>query len=449
MIAYMIYFQVEESSKLLESPYNNRLTAQQANTERGAILARDGTVLAKTVSNDDGTESRVYDYGSLFAQTVGYTDYGNAGLEATQNYILQNSSQTIMDQISGDLTERKRQGDDLVTSLDVNMQSAAKNALDGRKGAVVVLDANTAKVRASVSLPDFDPNTVYEDWESLNTEDSGSPFLNRGLQGLYEPGSTFKIVTALAYLNEYGTDANFSFDCSGEYTQGTYTIHCIGNTAHGSQTLSEAFANSCNCAFSYMATELLDSTALAQAASQLCFGKELSLGLPSSTSSYSLEKTTKDGLTMQTAIGQGDTLVTPIYMAMIAQSIYNNGEMLMPSFVEQVQSSDGRVVKSVDADSLGTVMSQDAANYLKGYMQQVVESGTASSAFANVSIPVLGKTGTAEYQNSDGHVHSWFVGFTNTGSEDVVIVVLIEEATEGDTSAAQVAANMINAYFTG
>ncbi len=447
MIAYIVYFQTTQSEALLESTYNNRQTAQQANVTRGSILANNGAVLAETVTDENGDEVRVYNYGSLFAQTVGYTDYGSAGLEATQNQVLLNVSGSLLDQINSSLLDQELVGDDLVTSLDVEMQSAAHTALNGQMGAVVVLSADTSKVLASVSLPDFDPNTVYEDWETLNLEDSNSPFLNRGLQGLYEPGSTFKIVTTLAYLNEYGNDAGFSFNCTGEYTQGTYTIHCIGNTAHGEQDLSEAFANSCNCAFSYMATELLGSTSLAETAEVLNFNESFSIGLPSSTSSYALETTSADGLTMQTAIGQGDTLVTPIFMAMIAQSIYNDGEMLLPSFIKQVQNESTGFVEEEEVESLGTVISQNACTYLKDYMRGVIESGTAASAFSGFSIEVYGKTGTAEYDNDGGYVHSWFVGFTDTGEDDIVIAVIIEEATEGETTAAQVAADILRTYY--
>ncbi len=447
MIAYMIYFQVSKSETLLQSTYNNRQTAQQQNIIRGSILAKDGRILAQTTTDDEGNETRVYNYGSLFAQVVGYTDYGNAGLEATQNYILLDSSENIIDQLNSDLLSQKKNGDNIVTSLDVDLQSAAYNALDGQMGAVIVLDANTSKVLACVSLPDFDPNTVYEDWEELNLDDSGSPFLNRALQGLYEPGSTFKIITALAYLNEYGDDADFSFNCTGEYTQGTYTIHCSNNKAHGEQSLTDAFANSCNCAFSYIATELLSSTALADAAAAVNIDAEYSVGLPISTCSYSLESTLADGLTMQTAIGQGDTLVTPMYMAMLANAVYNGGEMYVPSFINQVQSASGTVVSTTDAKSLGTVMSEEAASYIKSYMQSVVEYGTASSAFGDNPYSVCGKTGTAEYENSEGYVHSWFVGFTNTGNNDIVFAVIIEEASE--TSAAQVASAMLSAYYGG
>ncbi len=447
MITYIVYFETTQSEEMLESVYNTRLTAQQASVTRGSILANGGEVLAETVTDENGDETRVYNYGNLFAQTVGYTDYGSAGLEAAQNQVLLTSSGSLIDQLSSNLLEQKLPGDDLVTSFDVDMQSAAYNALNGQMGAVIVLDADSSKVLASVSLPDFDPNTVYEDWEALNSEDSGSPFLNRGLQGLYEPGSTFKIVTTLAYLNEYGNDADFSFVCTGEYTQGTYTIHCINNTVHGEQSLAEAFANSCNCAFSYLATELLSNTTLAETAESLNFNESFSLGLPSSKSSYALELTSADGLTMQTAIGQGDTLVTPIFMAMIVQAIYNDGEMLLPSFIEQVQNSSSGYVSVEDVESLGTVMSQSACTYLKEYMLGVTEYGTASSAFSGISFDVYGKTGTAEYENDEGYVHSWFVGFTDTGIDDIVIAVIIEEAVQGETTAAQVAASILSTYY--
>ena len=446
MIAYMIYFQTQKSEELLASPYNKRQDKNAEQIVRGSILAQDGTILAYTGTDEEGNETRYYPYNNLFAQVVGYSDYGNSGLEATQNSVLLSSHESILDQVAKDLNNVKKQGDDLVTSLDVRLQSAAYNALGGRKGAVIVLDADTGKVLADVSMPDFNPNTVYEDWETLNMEDSGSPFLNRALQGLYEPGSTFKIVTTLAYLNEYGTDAGFSFNCTGEYTQGGYTIHCNNGAVHGEQTLADAFANSCNCAFSYIATELLPSDALAEAAGQLHFNENFSVDLPSSESRYDLEKTMADGLTMQTAIGQGDTLVTPMHMAMIAQAVYNNGKMLEPSFIRQIQSSDGTVVKTVPPKDLGQVMTAEEAQMIKNDMFGVVANGTGA-ALAGIPGNMAGKTGTAQYDNPDGFVHSWFVGFTNTGENDLVIAVIVEEAAEGDAAAVQATASLLMEYY--
>ncbi len=448
MIIYMVYFKLNESEELLNSPYNTRAQENAEQVVRGSILANDGTILAYTETDEEGNENRVYPYDNLFAQVVGYSDYGNAGLEATQNSTLLSSHENIINRVEKDLNSEKKNGDDIVTTLSVNLQNIASDALGDRKGAVVVLDADTSKVLACVSKPDFNPNTVSEDWEALNLDDSGSPFLNRGIQGLYEPGSTFKIVTALAYLIQYGSDADFHFNCSGEYTQGGYTIHCINSTVHGEETLTDAFANSCNCAFSYIATELLDSDALAKAAKMLQFNTDFSFGLPSNSSSFSLESANADGLTMQTAIGQGDTLVTPIHMAMIAQSVYNNGEMLLPSFITQVQSADQQIIETESVESCGQVMTSEQASTLKSYMSAVVQYGTASY-LSDLPYNIAGKTGTAEYNNTEGYSHSWFTGFTNTGNDDIVVTVIIEEASEGDDSAASVAGDVISQYYGG
>ena len=283
----------------------------------------------------------VYPYDSLFAQTVGYSDYGTSGLESTENYALLSSHEYLTEQLQNDIKGIKQNGDNVVTSLNVELQQAARDALGDNRGAVFVMDVATGRVLADVSRPDFNPNTVSEDWEALNSEGSGSPFLNRALQGLYPPGSTFKIITSLAYLRQYGTLDNFSFNCTGEYTQGGFTIHCSGNSAHGQQNFEEAFANSCNCAFAHMATELLDSGALMETAESLHFNDSLSLELPSYASSFTLEHAVADGLTMQTAIGQGDTLATPAMMAMTAGAVANGGEMMKPTFVERLESCDG------------------------------------------------------------------------------------------------------------
>ncbi len=448
MIVYMIYFQSYKSEALLNSPYNTRQNANADRVIRGKILARDGTILAYTDTDEEENDSRVYPYNNLFAQVVGYSDYGSSGLEATQTYVLMESHTEFSDRIVKDLNNEKQYGDDLVTSLDVNLQQAAYDALGNRKGAVIILDAATSKVLACVSQPDFNPNTVYEDWEALNEESAGSPFLNRALQGLYEPGSTFKIVTALAYLNQYGTDESFAFECDSEYTQAESTIHCAGFHAHGAENLTAAFANSCNCAFAYLATQLLAPDVLYQTAEALRFNTEFSCGLPMTESIFTLEETGANGITMLTAIGQGNTLVTPVQMAMISQAVYNNGIMLEPSFIMQSQSNDGNIVEEKSVNSMGQVMTSYESEVIKSYMRNVVETGTASS-LSSLPYAICGKTGTAEYENMSGYVHSWFTGFTNTGNNDIVVAVIVEEAYDGESPAVSMAGDIFAGYFGG
>jgi peptidoglycan glycosyltransferase len=447
LISYTVYFQVVLREDYLSSPYNKRQDANEEEIVRGSILAADGTPLARTVVDEEGGETREYPYGRLFAQVVGYSDYGTSGLESTENYALLSTHADLTEQLKNDLKGRKNKGDNVVTSLDVDLQQAASDALGDNRGAVFVMDVSTGRVLADVSKPDFDPNTVSEDWEELNTEGSGSPFLNRALQGLYPPGSTFKIVTSLAYLRQYGTLDNYSFDCTGEYTQGGFTIHCSGNTAHGHQTFAQAFANSCNCAFSQMATELLDSRALMETADSLNFNKKLSLDLPSMASSFTLENAVADGLTMQTAIGQGDTLATPALMAMIAGAVANDGEMMKPTFVERLENYTGTWSEQEAPQSLGSVMSANEAAQLRELMKGVVRGGTGSG-LADLPYDIAGKTGTAEYGNTEeSNAHSWFVGFSNTGNADIAVAVIVEGGGYGSTAAVPVARAVFESYF--
>ena len=449
MVAYMVYFQVYKSEDLLNSPYNKRQQKYQEEIVRGSILASDGTVLARTDTDEEGNETRVYPYESLFAQVVGYSGYGSSGLEATQSTSLMTSHADIAERVQKDLTEEKNIGDNLVTTLNVNLQQAASDALGENQGAIVVLETSTGRILADVSKPDFNPNTISEDWDSLNSDDSGSPFLNRALQGQYAPGSTFKIVTALAYLRQYGSFDNYSFECTGEYTQGGYTIHCSGNTAHGTESLADAFANSCNCAFSDIATQYLGSDALMEAAEDFYFNKSFSLELSAAASSFSLDTGRADGLTMQTAIGQGDTLVSPLHMALITEAVANGGNMMQPHFVDQVESYTGTIVSQTDSKLLTQVMSAQEAAQITDLMKGVVQRGTGT-ALADLPYDIAGKTGTAEYGNTeDGTAHSWFVGFSNTGNSDITVAVIVEGGGEGGGAAAQAARAVFASYFGG
>lgn len=145
--------------------------------------------------------------------------------------------------------DQKNIGDNVVTTLDVDLQSAAYNALGDNKGAVVIMEPSTGKVLAMVSKPSFDPNSVAANWDALNS-DENSVLLNRATQGLYAPGSTFKIVTTLEYMREHPDDYNsYSYNCTGSITYGDTTIPCANHAVHGAEDLASSFANSCNSSF--------------------------------------------------------------------------------------------------------------------------------------------------------------------------------------------------------
>ena len=446
LIAYMLYFQIVKSDELLNSPLNKRQDEVEAQVIRGSILASDGTALAYTTLDEYGEPVRHYPYGALFAQTVGYDVYGGSGLESSHNNDLIHSHLNIVSQVQNELSDEKKQGDNLITTLNTNLQQTAWDALGGYYGTVVVMDADTGNILADVSSPAFDPNTVYYDWEWLTQDESGI-FLNRAMQGLYPPGSTFKIVTALAYYRQYGSFDGFYYECGGSYEHAGFTIHCANGHVHGPETLSDAMANSCNCAFACMAVEKLDKNILRKTAEEFGFNKDFQLDLPYMESIFDMDRNTADQLVMQTAIGQGDTLATPMLMCMIAQSVANKGKMMLPSFVERVESADGRTVSKNTNMSAGQVMSEDEAQILKGLLRGVVERGTAAD-LSDLPYQISGKTGTAEYGDvSEGRAHSWFIGFSDTGQNDIVVSVLVEDGGTTGMYGTQVARRIFQTYF--
>lgn len=451
LICYMVYFQTAMSAELLNSPYNKRTEALAEKIVRGSILASDGeTVLAQTMLDSEGNETRNYPFGSLYAHTVGYLDYGSSGLEQSQNSRLLTSHADLQQQVTSELFEEKKPGDNVVTTLDASLQEAARDALGSYHGAVFVMDKTTGDVLVDYSNPSYDPNTIVDDWEWLTSEENESSgvFMNRATQGLYPPGSTFKVVTALAYLRSVGSFENFHYTCTGEYEQKGFTIHCAGGAAHGEESFSDAMANSCNCAFAYMATELIKRGDLIQTAEGLKFNQSLSLDIPSTKSRFTLEKSSPDQLTMQTGIGQGNTLATPMEMCMILDAVANGGRMMQPNFIKRVENAQGAVVRTVSGKSAGSVMSASEAAAIDGTLHEVVSRGTATG-LSDLSCDVAGKTGTAQYGDvSQGRAHSWFAGYSNTGSDDIVVSVLVEDGgTDNQFPAWQAARRVFAAYF--
>ena len=209
LMGYLVYFTTVKAKTFVNSPYNQRQDSFAQSVVRGDITDRNGNVLATTEVDEDGTETRTYPYGSLFSHVIGYNDsqFGKTGLESAQNFDLLTSNAFFMEKIQNEFKGEKDQGDTVVTTLDAELQQAAYDALGENKGAVIVMEADTGKILTLVSKPDFDPNTLAENWEILNTDEENSPLLNRATNGSYAPGSVFKIVTALAYMRQ-DTDYN-------------------------------------------------------------------------------------------------------------------------------------------------------------------------------------------------------------------------------------------------
>ena len=310
MAGYLIYFNVVLRDDINNNQYNTKQSAYQEQIIRGNIYSADGNVLAQTDIAEDGTESRSYPYSNLFAHIVGYATNGKSGIESVHNYDLLSSpdfreNESILDQIREEKLDTKVQGDSLVLTLNTQLQQVCYDALGDNKGAIVVLEPSTGKVLAMVSKPDFDTNTIEQDWDALINDDSNSSLFNRALQGQYPPGSTFKILTTLEYIREHPDDyQNFNYTCNGSISKEDVRITCYEGEVHGYENLEQAFVHSCNGAFAQIGMEV-NNDSYRKLCESFLFNKDLPIDLPSSQSLFRLSSNASYGEEMMTAIGQG------------------------------------------------------------------------------------------------------------------------------------------------
>lgn len=443
VIGYYSYFLVAQGKTFVNNTYNKRQDLLAEYIERGKILSSDGAILAQTIQNEGGEEVRVYPYGSVFSHAVGRVLHGRTGIEQSESFSMLTSSVSGFDKLTNTLNGVKNAGDNVVSTLNAKIQQVAYDALGDHKGAVVVLEPSTGKILAMVSKPDYNPNTVTEKWESLNN-DKSSPLLNRATQGLYPPGSTFKIITTLEYMRENPNYEEYEYNCKSEDRINHVTIHCANGSSHGKQDLKESFANSCNTSFATLGSSLhMDS--FHQLCETLLFNKPLPTTFKTTPSSFVLNGKSDPNDYPQTVIGLGKTQISPLHNAMIAATVANGGLMMKPYLVDRVETFDGRLVKRYAPDSYGQVISEKEAKVLSEYMKEVVEEGTGTK-LSGMKVSVAGKTGTADYETGKPS-HAWFVGFAPVENPQIAISVIVESSGTGSKYAVPVAKKIIEAYF--
>jgi peptidoglycan glycosyltransferase len=368
------------------------------------------------------------------------------GVELNTNMYLVSSNISLNNKLNDDLNDQKHMGNTVVTTFDSTLQKAAYNALGAYDGAVIVTEPTTGKILAMVSKPDFDPNEIDDIWEGLINDDSSSVLLNRATQGLYPPGSTFKILTALEYIRENpDTYSKYSFDCNGHFTSGDNRINCYHGTSHGTLDFKMSFAKSCNSSFANIGLKLNREKFL-KTLSELYFNKELPVDFTAKKSYVSQGIVDDDSDMIQTAIGQGTTAVTPLQLAMVTAMVANDGEMMTPYTIDHIESADGNIIKQYNPQSLGQLITTDEAQILKELMEEVVESGTGTRLLGQ-SYKAAGKTGSAEY-NSLSDSHAWFTGFTYDTDRPLQITVIMEGAGSGGEYAVPVARRILDEYYS-
>ncbi|BBF42862.1 cell division protein FtsI [peptidoglycan synthetase] [Lachnospiraceae bacterium KM106-2] len=448
LIGNFIYFIAVDSKGVINSSYNKRQDILAETVSRGMILGSDGEILAKSTYDKNGNYTRSYPYKNIFSHVVGRYLRTKTGLEASQGFTMLTSSINPIIKGINEIKGVKSPGDNIVTTLDVNLQKLAYNALGSKKGAVVVMEPKTGKILAMVSKPDYDPNRVNENWDKLiSADDDSSALLNRATQGLYPPGSTYKILTALQYIRSNpDTYSSYRYTCNGTHTFGNTVINCHNKKHHGTVDIKKAFAESCNGAFVDMGSKL-DLNDFKKLNNSMLFNQAFKLDIAVNKSSYSVNSSTDQGVIYQTMMGQGQTLITPMHNAMIVSAIANDGVVKKPYLVDRVENNDGKVISKTESDDYATLMSKDEAYLMRELMDSVVSEGTATSLRSS-AYAAGGKTGSAEF-NSKGQSHGWFVGYAGKqkGKPEIVVSIVVEDSGTGSDYAVPIARKIFNSYF--
>jgi len=421
--------------------YNPISEEKSITVMRGSIYAADGTPLAYTEVGEDGEEVRKYPYHEAMSHVVGYTGRGRSGLEDTENDVLL-TPVSLTDQLISWANEEKAAGQSIVTTLDADLAEYIYEQMNGSNGAVIVTDPSTGKILAMVSTPSFDPETISEDWDRIAADES-SPLYARATMGLYPPGSTFKIITALAMYRNFAGLRSFTYDCYGELDVDGIIIACHNHTAHGTVGIEDAFAYSCNGFFGTAGIEM-GARVLKETTSYVKLGNDFGFELGKNDSVLLLDETDADSMVAQTAMGQGETLVTPFDMNMLTCAIANGGIIYSPYLVDRVVDTEMQVIDQKLPTLWGSVMTSSEAEFLEELMAGVTSYGTASLLSGN-GYDVYGKTGTAQVE--DGDSHSWFTGYVKQDGQAVLAITVLVENGANDNPAVPLTNRILNYYF--
>jgi penicillin-binding protein A len=441
LIAFTSWWSVFDAEALKEKQANKRPLLEQQQIERGRILAVDGTVLARSVAKGSGDSLRYvrrYPEGTLYGHPLGYSfvRQGDSEFEKFHNDELvgeESEFVSLLDELRGQTQE----GNDVVTNIEPAAQRAAMEGLEAAGfGAVAAIEPSSGRVLAMASTPAYDPNRVPFELKELNSNTFETPLLNRATQGLYPPGSTFKVVTASAGLDSGAIDLESTIDAPSTIDVQGQPLSNSDGASYGPITLEPALTGSVNTWFAQLG-EQVGSDTLFEYMDRFGFGSTPAVDLPDDQVYRSGVYEGRDLLgrgdpvdVARVAIGQERLLVTPLQMAEVAAAVANSGSLMKPQIWSRVVDPDGRVIERLDPSQYSRPIDEETAAALTNAMEGVVSEGTGTNA-AISGVPVAGKTGTAEtpFNESCGSStanQAWFIGFAPADDPEVAIAVTIE-----------------------
>jgi penicillin-binding protein A len=454
LVAFTSRWTIFEAASLRNNPLNARALLEQQRVNRGAILAADGTVLARSVRGSEGTYERTYPTKEQFAQAIGYSyiDLGSSGLERFRNAALNGQNGTNLQTILNQLQGRKPQGDKVITTLDPRAQRVALAALAEHQGAVVALEPRSGAVTVMASSPGFDPNAlrVTRAYEKLAADSKGRPLINRATQFGYAPGSSFKVVTATAAIDSGAFTPESSVDGRNDVPISGVPLQNDENASYGQITLKQALAHSVNTVWAQVA-ERLGRPTLARYMERFGFDRKPRLDYPADEMSTSgeylgarvLAPTSSRVDVGRMGIGQDKLEVTPLQMAEVAAAVADRGRLMVPHMTQRIVDSEGRTVQTVVPRVQSVVMKPSTAAAVTAMMEAVVNEGTGTTAQIP-GVQVAGKTGTAETQIGTAINNVWFIAFAPAANPKVAIAVTLQGVPgQGAGFAAPVAKQVI------
>ena len=459
------YWQVIEAAPLSASPDNPVVVAAARRAARGDMVDRTGTWLARNERDANGDPYRIY-RDPVMSPVIGYASrvFGSAGLERAYDAELVGIRRP--DPVSDMLKKFEREPYDpqgLRLTISLDLQRQAVNALGGASGAVVVLQPQTGEVLALASAPFYDANPVANPatsqaaFQELLDDTERQPLLARATQGTYVPGSVFKIVTAMAALESGAVTRETTFEEQPAAEEGGLLVsgfrvrdgHHL-ETGGDALDLIEATEVSCNIWYALAGMEA-GGEALAATADRAGFDGEVPFALSLADSqvtnaSGQLPGGFRDIVELaNAAYGQGETLVTPFQMALVAATVANDGVLMEPRLVSALVGKDGN--RTIDARPWRTVINPGNAAAIQDAMVAAVEGELGQQFTTGSDVPgvtTAGKSGTAEL-GGEGEPHSWFIGFAPAEDPQVAVAVLVERAGRGAEIAAPIAGQMMEA----
>ncbi|KIZ19420.1 peptidoglycan D,D-transpeptidase FtsI family protein [Streptomyces natalensis] len=437
------WVQFVQGDQLKNDPHNRRVAIERYSKPRGNIIVDGKAVTGSTITDSgDFKYKRTYKNGKMWAPVTGYASqaFDSNQLEKLNDGILSGTDDKLFFSRTVDMfTGGKQAGGNVVTTLDAKAQKAAFEGLGNKKGAVAAINPETGAILALASTPSYDPSTFAgnsnKDAEAFNAlqkkNDPDDPMLNRALRQTYPPGSTFKVVTASAALenglyNDVDADTRSPLPYTLPDTSGI-ELKNEGNIPCENASLRKALRYSCNTVFGKISADLGNKKMKAEAEKFGFNNSKIDTPVRAAESIFPTDNRPQNAMA---GIGQASNRATPLQMAMIASAVANGGKLMKPYMVEQLEAPNLNVVQQHTPQVMSHPLAPENAQKVQSIMETVVKEGTGTMA----QIPgviVGGKTGTAQHgENNKDNPYAWFISYAKTSKGTPVAVAVVIEGSD-------------------